>query len=124
MRLYLLFILVFSLGFLTACERAEISDSDLQDQLEKTTDLETLDKIMQIIQNRIQEKEAALDKVVKEIEKTTDQASCDKIKVEYNKLDKELYVLKGMELSGWEELPPGSSYCSEKGWTAPYNPSQ
>ena len=55
MRLYLLFILVFSLGFLTACERAEISDSDLQDQLEKTTDLETLDKIMQIIQNRIQE---------------------------------------------------------------------
>ena len=71
-----------------ACERKKISDSDLQDQLEKTTDLEEIDKIMQVIQNRLQEKEDTLYEVVKEIEKTTDKASCDKIKVKYNKLKK------------------------------------
>ena len=104
---------------------------DLKDQLGKATDPEAISKIIQnlkineadkIIQNHIQENEVALSEVVEKIEKTTDKASCDKIKVKYNQLIKKDFALKG-NLSEWSEVSLGGYNCSEKGWTAPYNPS-
>ena len=94
-----LFILVFALGFLTACNIKEISDlqdqvQDLERQLEEVTDPETMTKLQkEFIEKQmalVQENEKEQKILFSELQKTTDKESCKTLALKIKKLDKEI----------------------------------
>ena len=95
-----LFILVFALGFLTACNIKEISDledqvQDLKKQLEETTDPATMTKLQkaQFVEKQIalvREKEKEQKILFAELEGTTDKKSCEILALKIKKLTKEI----------------------------------
>ena len=93
-----LFILVFALGFLTACENKKISNledqmQDLEEQLKEATDVVTISKLQIEFKRKqialVQEKENEKEILFAELQKTTDKESCEILALKIKKLNKE-----------------------------------